>query len=115
MTQITTEVSALDLVTNVNGRIYSRTTPLARKTDCATSHIAAEKCERFRAKHEALIFDALHFFGDKGGTAKEIASKIQMTDVQVSRRLSAMSTPDRKLIETTGDVRQGCRVWKVAK
>lgn len=104
------------------GRIISApTTRLARNSDSQTSKDAAEKCESFRRKHESWIFNALHFFGDSGGTAKEIAAKTQMTDVQVNRRLSFMGGYEKGVkvrmgvIERTDEVRGGCHVWRIVK
>ena len=122
MAEKLTEVSSDRLVlTRSDGRVIAPSEWRYRHTDPETSKVSAERCEQFRAKHEAWIFDALHFFGERGGTAKEIAAKIQMTDVQVNRRLSHMGGYEKGVkvrigvIERTDVVRDGCLVWRVAK
>ena len=111
-----TEVSAAQMVIFKDGRQLwpiSAWSGLARKDDPITSKDAAEKSCEFRARHEALIYDALHNAGERGLTSKEMARVVALSDVQISRRLAGMSTPERKLIEVTGDVRIGCRAWRV--
>lgn len=93
--------------------------PLARKSDPATSHDAAEKSESFSAKHEARIFGAIADAGERGATAKEIASCTGLTDVQVNRRLGNMG--ERGVIARRFKIdakhskdfqaRNGCSVW----
>jgi DNA-binding MarR family transcriptional regulator len=80
---------------------------MVRRSDPDTSAKAAVKALEFKAGHEAQVYAALAN-GDM--TAKEIAQVTGLTDVQVSRRLGAMS--ERKLIERTGVVRNNCCVWR---
>ncbi len=83
--------------------------PRARNSDPVTSHEAAARAESFVAGHEAKILGALHEAGFIGMTAKEIADKTGLIDVQVNRRLSAMG--ERKVIRRNGARRGGCMVW----
>lgn len=80
---------------------------LSRKTDPITSHQAAQRAVEFMAGHESLIWGAL-LEGEY--TAKEMAQITRLTDVQINRRLKGMA--DRRLIERTGEIRQGCAVWR---
>lgn len=103
--------------------------PLARRTDPQTSHAAADRVPSFKAKHEAAIYGAIFEAGERGATAKEIASVTDLTDVQVNRRLSAMGERrviKRKVIEwievrgqmfarCVYEKRNGCAVWRVTR
>lgn len=81
---------------------------LARATDPETSHEAAARSDRFRARHIALIWDALRTRGPM--TAKEIAIATRLDSVQVSRRGKEMV--EALLIAVLSDRRDGCRIWK---
>jgi len=63
------------------------TTALARNTDPASSHEAAERAESFRECHYRRILAAL-----VGGsmTSPEIAQRCGLDQIQVSRRLPEM-------------------------
>lgn len=103
----------------MNQLALSFAVPLARRTDPQTSHDAAEKSESFTAKHEARIFCAIADAGERGATAKEIASCTGLTDVQVNRRLGNMG--ERGVIARRFKIdakhskdfqaRNGCSVW----
>ena len=80
---------------------------LSRRTDPPTSRQAAQRAVEFMAGHESLIWGAL-LAGEY--TAKEMAQITRLTDVQINRRLKGMA--DRRLIERTGQVREGCAVWR---
>jgi len=92
---------------------------LARRDDVPTSKRAAEKAVSFKAKHEAAIY-AVIYESMPGATAKEIAAKTGLTDVQVNRRLADMGR--RGLIERNAhsdcsgfQQRNGCCVWYANK
>jgi len=78
-----------------------------RRNDPQTSVNAARSAERFATTHQGRIYDALAL-GPL--SAKEIADRTGLTVVQVDRRTHEMEK--QGLIETTGAVRDGCRVWK---
>lgn len=77
----------------------------ARSDDPETSKDAALKAAKFSATHQGKILQSLHEKGPQ--TAKEIAVNIGFTSVQVSRRMGDMERA--KIIESTGQVREGCR------
>jgi hypothetical protein len=81
--------------------------PLARATDPETSQRAADRVPGFKAKHEASIYAALR---ERALTYREIAKVTRLEPVAVGRRLADMER--RRLIEPTGEVRGGCRVWR---
>lgn len=82
--------------------------PLSRALDPATSHAAAHRAREFRARHEALILDALRVHGPM--TAREIASVIRLDSVQISRRGREMQL--RGLVSIGPHSRNGCRIWE---
>lgn len=83
--------------------------PLARKHDLETSVQAAERAATFAGKHEAACFGVIHDAGERGATAKEIARRNGLSDVQVNRRLGNMG--ERGVIRRNGQKRDGCMVW----
>jgi predicted ArsR family transcriptional regulator len=83
---------------------------LARKRDPETSRAAAEATGSFRARHIALIAEALRTHGPM--TAHEIAAVTRLDNVQVSRRGKEMT--ERGLVTIGPDQRSGCRVWRAA-
>lgn len=94
---------------------------LARRTDPATSHRAAERTTKFRAKHEAAIFAAIADAGSHGATMHEIAEATGLEPVQVGRRLCAMGRRgviERRIVPAfdaeIGDYEQrgGCAIWR---
>jgi hypothetical protein len=80
--------------------------PRARSTDPETSKAAAAHALAFAESHAGKIFAALA----TPGTCKEIGARIGLDHVAVARRLSEME--EANLIETTGEKRDGCRVWR---
>lgn len=90
--------------------------PRARRADPQTSHEAAKRAAEFASNHEARIFEAIKASAARGATAKEIAAVADLTDVQVSRRLKAMSETERierrALTDCSGfESRNGCAIW----
>ena len=89
----------------------------SRATDPDTSKKAAEGFANTVAKHEAWIFDAIHHAGLFGATAKEIATRINLTHEQVNRRMSSMAGIEKGVqvrigvIKRNGDKRDGACVW----
>lgn len=83
---------------------------LARKRDPETSKRAASNTASFRARHAALIWEALKQHGPM--TAHEIAARTNLDNVQVSRRGKEMV--ERNLVTIGPATRDGCRVWRAA-
>lgn len=81
---------------------------LARRDDPQTSKRAAVKSSEFRARHIAVILDALRQHGPM--TAIEIASVTRLDNVQISRRGKEMQQSG--LVSVGPDIRDGCRVWR---
>lgn len=82
--------------------------PLARNTDPSTSHDAARRADTFKARHEAVILQALRDYGAM--IPSEIAAHCRLDSIAISRRGAGMQ---RKGLITCGpDVREGCRVWR---
>ena len=77
----------------------------ARNTDVQTSHIAASNATGLKAAYERLqIRKAI--VGSSGLTGKEVASKLGMPFVVVSRRISEVHG-----IKRNGDRRDNSAVW----
>jgi hypothetical protein len=71
--------------------------PLARRSDPATSHAAADASAGLRHEHEARILEALKL----GPAGKDlIADRANLTGVQVARRMAKLQK--LKLIAPTG-------------
>lgn len=85
--------------------------PLARATDPATSHRAAERAATFKGKHEAAIFGWLCDH-PAGGTYREIAAGTNLEPVAVARRMKGLQ--ERAGVYADGE-RSGCQVWKVRR
>lgn len=83
---------------------------LARRTDAQTSKQSAAATVSFRARHIALIWATLKEHGPM--TAHEIAARINLDNVQVSRRGKEMV--ERQLVTIGPGTRDGCRVWAAA-
>ena len=78
----------------------------ARRTDPATSHAAAKHAATGKAALERLdIVAALRIFGPMH--YRQIAERVFMEPVAVARRISECAG-----IERTGEVRDGCCVWR---
>lgn len=84
--------------------------PRARRRDPATSKAAGLKASEFASGHAARILAALVERGPM--TAKEIAERTGLTDVQVSRR--GKELVEARLVTIGPDTKEGCRVWRVA-
>lgn len=84
----------------------------ARRTDPASSHIAAANAERFAATHVGRILAALDDLTT--GTAAEIAEHAGLTVVQVDRRRKEMEQAGQIYTLRQGDkpfLRDGFMVW----
>lgn len=79
------------------GTLWSEPTPLARKTDPATSHKAAAGAARFAGGHRARVLADIK--ANPGSTASEIGDRIGLTNVQVCRRLPELVS--------SGEIRKG--------
>lgn len=73
-------------------------TPLARRTDPATSHQAAEAAAELQQRHRALILACLREHGPAGKDG--IGRRIGITGVAVARRLTELER--MRLAEPTG-------------
>ena len=83
----------------------------ARKRDPETSQRSAGNARQFAAGHFALILDAL----ERGpGTAKEISQRCGLDYVAVNRRIGELGRMSPPRAVTTGEVRDGCREWRLA-
>jgi transposase len=80
---------------------------LARTGDPSTSVRSAARSSEFRARHAAIILQALRDHGPM--TAHEIAAVTRLDNVQISRRGKQMV--EDKLVTIGPDVRDGCRIW----
>ena len=84
--------------------------PLSRNTDPQTSVDAAEKAKTFKARHIALIYEALNFYRH-GLIPRHIAYYTGMDYTAIQRRGAEM---ERKGLITRGpDVRDGMKIWRV--
>jgi predicted ArsR family transcriptional regulator len=86
---------------------------LARKSDPATSHAAAEDTKAFRARHVATIWNALKERGPM--TKDEIAAVTGLDHVAVARRMVELEA--KKLAERTSETRpsatgRAATVWR---
>lgn len=79
-----------------------------RLSDPATSKAAALKASEFAAGHAAKILAALVEHGQM--TAKDIAARTGLTDVQVCRR--GKELVEARLVTIGPDTKEGCRVWR---
>lgn len=84
--------------------------PLSRTYDPQTSVIAALRVVSFKARHEALILEALRVHGPM--TKDGIASVTRLDAVQVARRGRGMERAG--LVMLGPDTFEGCRVWRRA-
>lgn len=82
----------------------------ARRTDPATSQIAASKVQRFAAGHFLAILEALGRIG--AGTYKEIAEEADLERHAVARRLKELETAGK--VRRTGREFEGCAIWEAA-
>lgn len=80
---------------------------LARASGPETSKTAAERTKEFKARHSALIWDAL-----RAGpmTKDELAKATGLTDIQVARR--GKECVEAGLVTIGPDARNGCRIWR---
>ena len=81
----------------------------ARATDPGTSIDAAINAEKFAKSHAGRILTALNAFGP--ASAHQLQYNTGLTVVQIDRRTSECQRMG--LIELTGDVVDGFRVWRV--
>ena len=81
----------------------------SKRNGPATSQDAAGRAQRFASGHCKLIMASMQMHGPQ--TAKEVASTTGLSSVQVSRRSIDMQSAG--LIRTTGQERDGCRVFEV--
>lgn len=91
-------------------------TPLARKTDPASSHLAAQKAQSFAGSHAKRIALALQELGRM--TAHAIADATGLTVVQVDRRLPELQRRGAvRLVQDDGRVVvvSGYRMWEAAQ
>lgn len=91
-------------------------TPLSRRSDPTTSHLAAQKAARFSQSHAQRILNALHNLGAGDGmTAEQIARSTGLTVVQVDRRPPELQRESKaRVIQIDGEdfVVRGFRVWE---
>lgn len=80
--------------------------PLARRTDPATSHAAANKAASITPSQRNIIAAAL----STPGTVKAISDRCGLSQYAVSKRLPELA--QLGVIELTGEVIDGCRVWR---
>ena len=81
--------------------------PLARRTDPATSHAAANKAASIAPSQRNIIAAALAY---SPGTVKQISDRCGLSQYAVSKRLIEMQRMG--LIELTGREIEGCREWR---
>jgi predicted ArsR family transcriptional regulator len=92
---------------------YEAQPTLARRTDPATSHIAAALTVEFAGNHADKIIAALKRHGDM--TVDEIAKMAGLNSQQVNKRLPELETTKRAF--TTGKTRMSAsgrpeRIWR---
>ena len=80
--------------------------PLARRTDPATSHAAANKAASITPSQRNIIAAALAY---EPGTVKQISDRCGLSQYAVSKRLPELQRMG--LIELTGREVDGCREW----
>ncbi|MDE2022041.1 MAG: hypothetical protein KGI71_04020 [Patescibacteria group bacterium] len=85
----------------------------ARRSDPATSHMAATGAERFAQSQAGRILHALQLHGPR--TAHELSLITGLTVVQIDRRLPDLLKDSAarvlRLDDGSAVVRGGCRVW----
>lgn len=81
--------------------------PLARRTDPATSHAAANRAAFIAPSQRNIIAAALAY---EPGTVKMIADRTGLSQYAVSKRLPELERMG--LIELTGREIEGCREWR---
>ena len=81
--------------------------PLARRTDPATSHAAANKAASIAPSQRNIIAAAL---ACEPGTVKAISDRCGLSQYAVSKRLPELQRMG--LIELTGREIDGCREWR---
>lgn len=86
----------------------TRTAPLSRITDQATSHAAAEKAQTFKAQHISLIWTCLKDHGDQ--IPADIARRTGLDYHAVQRRIK--EAIERGLIERLPEVRYSQHVLR---
>jgi len=84
--------------------------PRVRANDPDTSIVAAINAEKFAASHSGRIVEALKLHGP--ASAHRLSLLIGLTVVQLDRRFSELKRMG--LVQLTGEVDQGCRVWAIA-
>lgn len=84
--------------------------PRVRSTDPLPSHLAAAESYSFSGSHAERILKAIQHA--PGQTPAYYAAMTGLTVVQIDRRLPEMRA--RGLVEPTGQVYDGYRVWDVA-
>lgn len=82
--------------------------PLARASDPATSHEAADRAKRFQCRHVALIYCALQDHGPMNKDA--ISVKTKLDPVAVARRGKEMERAGLVIIGP--DTLNGSRIWR---
>ena len=82
--------------------------PATRRRDPATSHAAAAKAAAVAPSHRNIIADCLREHGPL--TVKQIAERTGLTQYAASKRLPELERLG--LAEPTGEVIDGCRVWR---
>ncbi len=89
---------------------------LARRTDPATSHAAAEQAETLTQDHEHRILICLREVGSPM-TADQIAERTGLLSVQVSRRMAALRDEVKVVVAVgVGKTRSGrmATTWGLA-
>ncbi len=81
--------------------------PLARRTDPATSHAAANRAASIAPSQRNIIAAALAY---EPGTVKMIADRTGLSQYAVSKRLPELERMG--LIRLTGREIDGCREWR---
>ena len=87
--------------------------PGVRKTDPATSKVAAVRATLFAWSHRGRILDALRTHGPH--SPKELEQLIGLSTVQIDRRLpEILAAGEIEVVQENGAdvVRGGCRVWR---
>lgn len=89
--------------------------PLARRSDPATSHAAAEASAEFRGEHQTKIIEALRWYGPMGKTG--IAKTSGLDHIAVARRLpelqrKGLAKPTGRTVPSTSGREE--REWSIA-
>lgn len=87
--------------------------PLARRSDPITSHMAAANATEFKGGHAARILACLQAGGP--ATAHELADQTGLTVVQIDRRLPELARSGKVHVCSVNgapQIRAGARVWE---